>query len=583
MNIGNEFRIQGRAVSRGIAIGRVVCLHGSKRQFFRLDLSENQIDTEINRLEIAFNLAVSQLIKIVKVQNETQSKIFETHRLILEDLTLIEKIKLIITDQKVNAEWAIKQVTESYLSIYKSFKDEHLKERQNDFEDVMERLLISLGGGETHISLEKDSIIVAKDVKPSTLVELSKFNLKGIITEKGGWTSHTYILAREQLLPAITSAKSIRRQLKTGDLVIIDGFNGIIIAHPNASTIDFYQNKQNQNALTYESNFVDLKGKLKTLDGREISIFANLDNADGFKEAKFLGAEGIGLFRSEHLFNQNHSIPVEDEQFLAYQKIAKAVGNDGVKIRTFDLSIENVSNESEVNPALGLRAIRLAFTNIDTFRVQIRALLRASVGNKIEILLPMISDISEIFHAREIIESERKTLETNGLKVDFPKLGVMIEVPAAVLMVDEIAQEVDFMCLGTNDLVQYMLAVDRDNETVENWFRTLHPAVIKSIKKVINAAEKVGIPTIVCGEMAGSPVYATILIGLGVTNLSMNYKSIPRIRQIISQIAFEEAHIVIKKLETCRTSFEVEKLVSQLFTENWSHLFPQEHLPVAKL
>lgn len=582
MNIESEFRIQGRAVSRGIAIGRVVCLHGTKRQFFRLNLTENQVVNEVSRLETAFNLAISQLIKIGKVQNETQSKIFETHRLILEDSTLIEKIIFIITDQNVNAEWAIKQVTESYLSIYKTFKNEHLKERQNDFEDVMERLLISLGGGETQISLEKNSIIVAKDVKPSTLVELSKFNLKGIITENGGWTSHTFILAREQNLPAITSAKSIRRQLKTGDVVIIDGFNGIIIAHPKSSTIDFYQNKQNHNTLTYESNFIDLKGKLKTLDGREISIFANLENADGFKEAKKLGAEGIGLFRSEHLFNQNHSIPVEDEQFLAYQKIAKAVGQDGVKIRTFDLSIENVSNESEENPALGLRAIRLAFTNIDSFRVQIRALLRASVGKKIEILLPMVSDISEILQTREIIESERKILETKGLNIDFPKLGVMIEVPSAVLMVDEIAQEVDFMCLGTNDLVQYLLAVDRDNEAVENWFRTLHPAVLKSIKKVINASEKAGIATIVCGEMAGSPVYATILVGLGVTNLSMNYKSIPRIRQIISQIAFEEAHIVVKKLETCKTSFEVESQVSQLFIEKWSHLFPKEHLPVAK-
>jgi phosphoenolpyruvate-protein phosphotransferase (PTS system enzyme I) len=574
----NEIRIHGRAVSRGVAVGRVVCLHGRKQQFLRLKLEDEKISLELRRFTNAVRNAQIQLKKIIEVENTIQSHIFETHLLTLEDHSLLEEIKAVIIEQKVNAEWAIDQVRESHLSIYRNFRDEHFRDRQNDFEDVMERLLIILSGDRSQISLESNSIIVAKDVKPSTLVELSKFDLKGIITEEGGWTSHTFILAREKNLPSVTIGKSVKRKLNTGDYVIVDGFNGTVILNPTESTVNHFLLEQNQKEPESSENQIS-KGKTKTLDGREISIFANHDIATGFGEAKNLGAEGIGLFRSEYLFNQNHSFPDEEIQYQAYLAVGKAVGDYGVKIRTFDLSVENISGESEKNPALGLRAIRLGLSYLDVFKVQIRALLRASKNCNIEIVLPMISDISEIISVKQLIENERNNLEKSGTNVVFPKLGVMIEVPSAVLMAKEIAEEVDFLCLGTNDLVQYLLAVDRDNETVENWFRTLHPAVIRSIKMVIDASEKAEIPTIVCGEMAGSPVYATVLVGLGITNLSMNPKSIPRIRHILSQIAFDEANSIVKKLADCRTSSEIEALVSVLFLEKWSHLFTKEQLP----
>jgi phosphoenolpyruvate-protein phosphotransferase (PTS system enzyme I) len=576
-----EIRVQGRSVSRGVAIGRVVCLYGRKRQFFKLDLSKDQVESEIKRLESAIEISKKQIDSFGNDSNEIQTRIFETHSLILEDASLIKQLQSIITEQQVNSEWAIKQVSESYFSHFDSFQDEHLKDRKADFEDVMERVLLQLGGGKAQISLESDSIIVSKSILPSTLIELSRFNVSGLITENGGWTSHTFILSREKNLPAVTNAKSIHRLLKTGDFVIVDGFSGLVILNPKQSTIDFYQNEQNRIASETPIKLEDTHGKLKTLDGREVTILANLDNGDGYREAKAIGAEGIGLFRSENLLSRYSELPDEESQFDSYRQVADAVGFDGVRIRTFDFGIEAISNESEKNPALGLRGIRLGLTDKKVFRCQIRAILRASKRRKIEIVLPMISDISEIIAARRLIEEEKIKLESEGFVLEPLPLGVMIEVPAAVIMVEEIAQEVDFLCLGTNDLVQYLLAVDRDNETVDDWFRTLHPAVIYSLKKVIDAGNLAGIPVVVCGEMAGSPIYAAILIGLGVSILSMNPSSITRIRQMLSQIAFEEAVEIVRKLQVCRTANESEELVSAMFMEKWAHVFPVSILPTS--
>ncbi len=302
----------------------------------------------------------------------------------------------------------------------------------------------------------------------------------------------------------------------------------------------------------------------------------------GYTKARRFGAQGIGLYRSEFLFNQFKGFPPEQEQIKAYRKIAQLVGADGVRIRTFDLSVVQLFDESaekEQNPALGLRGIRLGLSHKKEFRLQIRALLQASADSFIDIVLPMISDVSEILSAKKILKQEKELLKKKGIRFGNPRLGAMVEVPSAVLMIEEIAGEVDFFCLGTNDLVQYLLAVDRDNEAVADWFRTLHPAVLRAIKTVLQAAENNDIPIIVCGEMAGSPFYVPILIGLGATDLSMNVNSILRVRRIISGIAFEEAQEIVKKLEVFKTSDEVEDYVHNSFQEKWSHLFSPDIVP----
>ncbi len=582
-----EIKLKARAVARGVAIGKVVCLHGRKRQFYRINLEETQIEKELRRFRAAIRLAKRQLKKISTAgENPSKLNVFDAHLLILEDRSLHDKIEKHIVRQKVNAEWAVKVITERYIATYKAIADEHLREKYIDLEDVADRILGALGGGgKSNLRLKKNSIIVAREVKPSTLIELTDSNPKAIITENGGWTSHTFILAREINLPAVTGMKGILRRVQTGDEVIVDGFNGHVIVNPSKESSEKYKIAATEFQEIAHRETEPVQEKLKTLDGYEIKVRANIDLPQGYTRAKRLGAKGIGLYRSEFLFNQFKGFPSEQEQLKAYRKIAKLAGSDGVRIRTFDLSVEQLTDENaakEINPALGLRAIRLVLTHKKEFRTQIRALLQSSFENKIDIVLPMISDVSEIIETKKLIETEKERLRRKKINYGEPRLGAMIEVPSTVLIADEIAREVDFFCLGTNDLVQYLLAVDRDNETVADWFRTLHPAVLRSLKTILSAAERNNIPAIVCGEMAGSPVYVAILIGLGATELSMNVNSIARVRRTISHIAYEEAKEITDGLLKLSTADAVETYVRESFLAKWSHLFSNEILPQKK-
>lgn len=579
-----ELRLKARALARGVAIGRVVRLHGSKRQFYRIDLDENRIEREIRRFRASIRLARRQLRKIgadkTAPAREARSDIFGAHVLILDDHSLHTKVEDTIREKKVNAEWAVKIVTDTYVSTYKNIPDEHLRQRYIDVEDVAERILTALGGGaESNIRLGKDSVIVASEVKPSTLIELARSGPKAMITEHGGWTSHTSILAREINLPAVTGIKKILRRVRTGDHVIVDGYNGQVILNPTAETIAKYSlAAAHFQQINYET--VSAPGEpVRTLDGREITIRANLDLPSAYKQAKRFGCKGIGLYRSEFLFNQFKGFPTETEQIEAYRQIADLAGDDGVRIRTFDLGLEHLPGEhedKEKNPALGLRAIRMSLSRKKQFRTQIRALLQASYEHNLDIVLPMISDVSEIIETKKVIAAERDTLKRKRVNIGTPRLSAMIEIPSAVFIANEIAAEVDLMCLGTNDLVQYLLAVDRDNEAVADWFRTLHPSVIRAVKMVVDASEQSGTPLIVCGEMAGSPFYAPILIGLGVTELSMNVNSVPQVRKVIGGIAYHEALELVTAVSKCTTADDIDRIVHEKSLEKWEHLFPAD-------
>jgi phosphoenolpyruvate-protein phosphotransferase (PTS system enzyme I) len=360
------------------------------------------------------------------------------------------------------------------------------------------------------------------------------------------------------------------------DKVIVDGINGEVIINPVDSTIAEFTGFD-----FGEKNFGGSNGRtadgIFTLDGTAIMIRANIDHPETYPSAKDKGAKGIGLFRSESLIQRQGEVPDEDEQAAAYRRVAGAAGEHGVNIRTFDIEADQLGGDAdsvERNPSLGLRSIRRSLAEPSQFRVQLRSLLRASVDGKIDIILPMVSGLTEIWRAKEIIEEVRNDLTKEGIDIGAPKIGAMIETPSAILTANEIAKNVDFLCLGTNDLVQYLLVVDRDNDAVADWYQTLHPAVLRAIREVLLAGQNARVPVTVCGEMAGSPFYVPVLIGLGARELSINVNSIVPVRQLLSGISINEAAALVETIETLGTAEAIETRLREYYLENWSSLFP---------
>ncbi len=578
-----EVQLTGRAVSRGIAVGKIVWLHGDRRQFYRISLKANEVDRELKRLQKAVAAARRQLARLAAGKGlsnaDSATSIFEAHRVILEDSSLENKFGQEVIAQKVNAEWAIKHVTDMYVSQYKAIENEHFRERYIDIEDVAERILGTLDSRPAKLlPFAKDTVIAARELRPSTLVELAGSPPLAIVAENGGWTSHTFILARELKLPAVTGIKKLLRRVKNGDSVVVDGFNGQVIVNPAEETLKRFV-PAIPRAETISTAASDPDSIVKTLDGKIIRILANADSPSAYRKGREFGAAGIGLFRSEFLFDRNRGLPSEAKQCEAYRAIADAAGEDRVNIRTFDLGADRLVEQAggrETNPALGLRAIRLGLAYEKLLRTQLRAILRASHERNIDIVIPMVSGVSEVRKVKRLLEDESDALRSKGKPAGEPGVGVMIEVPAAVIQIDELLLESDFVCLGTNDLIQYLLAVDRDNENVSGWYQTLHPAVLKAIRRVLEAAAAVEKPAIVCGEMAGSPFYAPVLIGLGAELFSMNVNSIERVRRVVSGIAAEEARQLVQSLESLSTVEEIDAKARSKARKNWLHLFPED-------
>ena len=572
-----EVRIPATAVSRGIGIGRAVFLKGDSPVPTKHDISPSEVDGEIERLQRAVQHSLDEIIELSSAPTpDSAADIFGVHSLILESSSLIPDVETQIRSNLVNAEWAIRTVSHEYSTRQRSATDQHISDKYLDVIDVADRLLSALGGAIGSDDREPDSILIVKELMPSRLMELAKNAPKAIISEHGGWTSHSSILARELKLPVVTGVRNIERLIADGDAVIVDGINGEVIVRPSETTFTHFSAITNV-AVAQREVFSGQDDKTITKDGVEIVIRVNTDDPNIYQQAKEYGAMGVGLYRSEAIFDRTGSFPSEDEQFVAYTQIAAATGDAGVRIRTFDVGVGQLSGDAKVierNPSLGLRSIRLSLTDQSYFRTQIRALLRASHGNKIDIVLPMISGVDEIFRLRAIIDEERTKLTAAGISIGDPLLGAMIEVPSAVVTSNEIAENVDFLCLGTNDLVQYLLAVDRDNEAVADWYQTLHPAVIRSIREVIDAANNVNIPLNICGEVAGSPFYTPLLVGLGARELSMNVNSIPNIRRLISGITFSDAAQLVDSISPCVTAGEIEDRLRSYYLSNWNELFP---------
>jgi phosphotransferase system enzyme I (PtsI) len=506
--------------------------------------------------------------------------IFDAHLLFLEDAKLTRDVEDYIVKERSNAEWATKVVGDRLLSIYAQMNDDYLRERGSDIEDVIQRLLANLTGeGLKYPNLSEDAVIVAPDLLPSTVAELDLNHVKAIATDSGGWTSHMAIIARGLGLTAVVGLRDFYQRTRTGDRVIVDARQGEVVLHPSATTIEKYEftteRAEVETAATVES------GPVTTLDAVVIALRANVELPAEFQAVRKFGACGVGLFRSEFLLSRPGLMNSEQEQYEAYKALAEAAGEDGAVVRLFDVGGElaNESAEPERNPALGLRAVRFGLRNPELMRTQVRAILRAAGAGRLSLVIPMVADVADVKAAKRVIAEELESLRTRGETFAEVPIGAMIEVPAAVLTAEKIAPELDFFELGTNDLVQYTLAVDRGNDQVAGWFRTLHPAVLYGIKRTLLAGSEAGISVIVCGEMASTPAYAVLLAGLGATDLSMTPAMIPRVRSVLAQIDTSEAETIAERCLTAASADEVEEIVREEFRTRWPELFSLNMLP----
>jgi phosphotransferase system enzyme I (PtsI) len=582
-----EIRCKGLGVSEGIVIGQVLRMVDGTAQVSRWTVSDNNLEKEHQRFRQAAATA-SERLRTIRDQAEGRmgkehAYLFDAHVLLLEDEKLLGDIAEYITSERVNAEWAIKVVGDRLTALYSEIKDDYLRERGSDIEDVMHRLLAALSGARpTDLQLAEDAVIVSRDLLPSALAELDLKHAQALATDSGGWTSHTAILARGIGLPAVVGLKDFYRRTRTGDKIIVDSSRNEVILHPSAQTQAEYLEQTKQRPARRSLATPADRGALVTLDGVEIKLRANIELPAEFDGVEEYGARGIGLYRSEFLLARNGLTVSEEEQRAAYEVVARLAGEDGAIIRLFDLGGEHTRShfrEPEKNPALGLRAIRFGLRNDSVMRRQLRAILLAAVSGNLKIVLPMVTDVNEIRRVKAMVDEEITKLTNEGQSYGNVPIGAMIEVPAAVMMAEKIAACVDFFELGTNDLVQYTLAVDRGNDEVADWFRTLHPAVLEGISRSLKAAQHAQIPAIVCGEMASTPAYAVLLIGLGATDLSMTPSAMPRVRRALAGIDSASARAIVEECLACEGADEVEYLVHERLGSRWPHLFPASSLP----
>ncbi len=577
-----EIRWKGLGVSEGIAIGRVQRMHNGPKYVYRSRLDATETECELRRFRASLRLARLQLLAVKdraeKELGKDHAHVFDAHLLLLEDEKLLGDVENHISREHANAEWAVRAVGDRLISAYSEIRDDYLRERGSDIEDVVQRLLAALSGGHApQRKLSEEAVIVSQDLLPSAVAELDFDYARAIATDSGGWTSHTAIIARGLGIPAVVGLRDFFRRARTGDQIVVDSQRGVVILHPSIATLERYQAEAALRATSRLAETPAEHGPLRTLDGVDIRMRANVEVPAEFTGVRRYGASGIGLYRSEFLLSRGGVMVSEDEQYAAYAEIAKLAGDGGAVVRLFDLGGENardLSAEPERNPVLGLRAIRFGLRHKEVMRTQVRAILRAAAEGRLDIVLPMVADVGDVNRARVIIEEEKARLENEGVKQGRVGVGAMIEVPSAVLTADKIAQNVDFFELGTNDLVQYTLAVDRGSDQVADWFRTLHPSVLSSIVRSLEAANQAGIPAIVCGEMASTPAYAVLLVGLGAVDLSMTPTSIPRVTRALAGIDSRVAATIARKCLECATANEVEDLVRERFRTSWPEIFP---------
>jgi len=570
-----EIRRSGLGVSAGIAFGRAYLIGRDTLKAPRHHIEPDDVDTEVARLYKAIAASDKQLAKIkerLASENESDYHIITAHQMMLHDEHLVGAAVGYIRDELINAEWGLRRAVDDIAGVFDRMEDVYLRERRSDVEFVFERVLRSLLGREVGpVQPPPDAIVVAYDLSPADTAQLHKAAVAGLITDAGGKTSHTAIIARAHEIPAVVGLETITEIVETDDLLLIDGGSGIVIVNPTAATVAEYRDEQRRQVAAGAVLHAMRDLPANTLDGTEIALYCNIDGHDELDDALDYGAMGVGLFRTEYLFMGQAEPPDEERHYQTAVEVLTRLAGRPATIRTFDLGADKLApfleaaQLEEVNPALGLRSIRLCLSQLGRalFRAQLRGLLRASAHGPLKIMFPMISGVAELRAAKAVVDEVKLELKQEGLAFDEQvKLGIMIEMPSAALSADFLAEECDFFSIGTNDLIQYTMAVDRVNEYVSYLYEPLHPALLRLLGDVAKAARVTGIPVTVCGEMAGEPMIAPVLIGLGIRELSMSAVSVPEVKALIRATKTDEAEALVQRISKLATAAEVRAMVA---------------------
>ncbi len=564
--------MQGIGTSPGIGMGKIFLYIEPKIEIQREDIQD--IEGELARLEDGMNTAKAEIHNLyentLEKMGKDKAEIFMAHKMMLEDPEFIDGIKQKISSEGVNAEWAIKETADMFISLFENIEDEYLRARAADLKDVSNRLLRVLLNVESVdlASIDEDSIIVAEDLTPSDTAEMNKDKVVGFITELGGRTSHTSIIARTLEIPAIAGVKDATSSVRHGDYMIIDGSTGEAFINPSEDIIKSYRKKL--------EDIREFKEKLKSVigektiskDGHRVELAGNIGTPSDIDKVLENDGEGVGLFRTEFLYMDKDRLPTEEEQFNAYREVAEKLGDRPLVIRTLDVGgdkeIPYLNLPKEMNPFLGYRAIRLCLDRVDIFKTQLRAIYRASKYGNIKIMFPMISNIQEVRNAKKIAAEVREELKKENIPfAEDVELGIMVEIPAVAVHSQAFAKEVDFFSLGTNDLIQYTVAVDRGNQTISKLYNQYHPAVLRLIKMTIDNGHKEGIWVGMCGEVAGDEKLIPVLLGMGLDEFSMSASSILKSRYLIKNTSKEEIKSMVDTILDLPTAEDVEEFIDK--------------------
>lgn len=567
----------GIAAAPGIAVGRLCVIDRRKAVVNEYSIVPEAVSSEISRLHAAViatrNDLESLKYRLAKSTGEDHLFFIETHLLILADERLVSETVSIIEVSLINAEGALRRTLHRYQEIFSSIDDVYLRERINDVETVIERVLRSMIG-EVHDEMPQyaaHTIVAAHEITPADILQFDRTNVIGIATEIGGRTSHTSILARAFELPAVAGIVGIADSLFDGLPVILDGLNGSVTINPDSQTFkDHLKRKQHYEYIEFEL-LKTASLPAVTLDGHPMQLKGNVELPEEGASVLKHGGSGVGLYRTEMLFMNRSVMPDEDEQYEVYRAMQLAVAPHPLTIRTLDAGgdklLDVMQRDSEQNPALGVRAVRLSLSMPDEFNKQLKAILRISSNGPVRIMFPMISGMEELYKVKDLLDQAKQELTAAGTPFDSAiKIGVMVEIPSAVVLGDLLSREVDFFSVGTNDLIQYSLAIDRSNEQLAHMYQPLHPAVLRSLRQIVIDAHAAGIDACLCGEMAGDPLYLPVLLGLGYDELSMNAASIPRVKQILRRITRERAVMIAAGCFAFATAAEVENYLKREIT-----------------